>query len=115
MPDVLIAVTLFRAGDGAQLAGPAMVKTQPSHTIGRVAACVCRWAEVPAESCQLQYNGQPLAVATTVTEAGLVSSSAVNGVLAQGTTPGAAASAAAFAMLDVEDSELAHVAGSLGM
>ena len=101
MPDVLLTCTLFRE-DGSQLAGPAMVKTQPMHTVGRVAGAVCRWAVVPLESCRLISNGQPLEMGTTVAGAGLGSGHAINIMLAAAAPePSAEAKSAPFAMIDV--------------
>ena len=116
MPDTILSVTLFGASGGAQLAGPAMIKTQPTHTIERVAGCFCRWAEVPPEMVKLQFNGQLLHLQATVQESGMGSGSAVLVQLAaDAPRPSAASAAAPFAMLDVEDSELASLSSGLGM
>lgn len=115
MCDVLVAVTLFRE-DGLKLAGPAMVKTSPTHTVQRLTTCVCRWAGLPIDSCTFVFNGQPLQGERTVTASGLISSSAINVAVAQSApAPDPKASGATFAMLDVEDSELAAAANSLGV
>ena len=101
MPDVLLTCTLFRE-DGSQLAGPAMIKTQPGHTVQRVAGAFCRWAVVPPECCQLVSNGVPLDAGATVASAGLGSGCAINIMLAAAAPePSAAAKAAPFAMIDV--------------
>ena len=115
MPDVLVTVTLFRESDGAQLAGPAMVKTDPAHITERITGCICRWAGLPIASCRLLYNGKPLDPRATVAASGLISSSAINAMVSHGApAPDPAACAAAFAMLDVEDSELAAVMAPSG-
>ena len=101
MPDVLLACTLFREG-GAQLAGPAMIKTQPMHTVQRVTSTFCRWAGLPAEQCQLHFNSAALNPEATIAAAGLASGSAITVMLAAaGPDPATNACAAPFAMLDV--------------
>ena len=108
MPDVLLACTLFREG-GSQLAGPAMIKSQPTHTIQRIAGTFCRWAGLPAEQVQLQFNGFALNPEATIAAAGLASGSAVTVMLAAaGPDPAASACAAPFAMLDVRRSNGNH-------
>ena len=110
---ILLTVTLFDQ-QGAQLCGPAMVKTDGAHTLSRVANCFCLWAQVdPATVAWTWPSGD---ASDTVQQAGLSSGNAINAVLAQGSPPPAASAAAApFTMLDVVDSEVAAMAGSLGV
>ena len=103
MPDLLLTCTLFREG-GTQLAGPAMIKAQPNHTIARVAGAFCRWAVIPLEQCLVQFNGNLLDSTATVAGAGLGSGSAVVFMIAaEAPDPSASARSAPFAMIDVRN------------
>lgn len=114
--DVLLMLTIFREGQSASLAGPAMVKTKPSHTLERVNACICRWAKVPPAQCALVFNGAPVHPSATVASAGMGTQSAVLAMLAPAApAPDPQACAMAFAMLDVLDSEMAAAAETIGM
>ena len=118
MPDILLAITLFGEGGQPQLCGPAMVKTAPTHTVSRILGAFCSWAGVSAESVAFHnVNGRVLSGDVTVADCALASGHAITAILASSSAsqPSAAACAATFAMLDVEDSELANLSGSLNM
>jgi len=115
MPDVLLAVTLFGSGGSPQLCGPAMVKTTPAHQLRRIIGCFCRWAGVQPESVVFHsVDGRALTPEATVAELSLSSGHAITAVLAPSAPlPSSSAQAAAFTLLDVEDSELAALTSGL--
>ena len=114
MSEVLLTLTLHAPDTRQQLAGPAMVKASPSMPVHRVLATFCRWLALPETAVTFVLDGQQIDASLTLQAAGFVNGTAVQAALLSG-TPSAAACAAPFAMLDVNDSELSDLAGLMGM
>lgn len=116
MGEVLLTFVLH-GPDGSKLAGPAMIKAAPTVLLSRVGATFARWVHLPDSALAFHLNGQPLQMSLSIQQAGLASGNAVTASIVQpGVALDAAACAAPFAMLDVQDSELsAMMSGGLGV
>ena len=115
MAEVVITVTLVEPGGGS--VGPAMIKAGPDEALSNVAACFCGWAGLAPSAASFSLNGEPLdaaKLALTVGQAGLRSGHAITAQLVDASAQVAAsARAAPFAMLDVNDCELADILGGM--
>ena len=114
---MMLPLTL-RNEQGDSLLNVVFVKTEPAHSVGRVAAAFSKWTDIAAGACRF-VNGvtqETLDLATTVGDAGLANGRPVLVYIANdGPKPNAAAAAAPYHVVDVVDSEMAGLTDLLGM
>ena len=115
MAEVVVTVTLVEPSGST--VGPAMIKGVPSVTLSDVVQCFCGWAGLTPAAVGFALDGVPLdaaRLALSLEQAGLRSGSAIVAQLVDATAQVAAsARAAPFAMLDVDDCDLADALGGM--